>query len=348
MEYLFFDIECANCNDGKGKICSFGYCLCNENFSIIEKEDIIINPQAPFCLNGGYSRKDYITLAYPESVFLSSPTFSEHYEKIKSLLTAKDTFIVGHAVGNDVNFLLSECERFNLPLFSYDFYDTQEIHRLYTKSQNSHALSAICAEFDIEPTILHRSDEDAFMTMQVAKKLCELANCDFPSLLKMYPQCLGTVENICYRREKKRQAKSFIAFIANLRVINAVDKSLDNKVFTFSKKLESTDYAFSAGLVQAIANRGGYYTFTRNLSDFYVMNDTDDNKHPPFSNRIKKIKISTLLDMLKLSVDSLEKIDTDTYLSLYKSFPHHKLLTEYKDKQQKPTLKDVMMKKNKH
>ena len=52
MQYLFFDIECANCDGGNGKICSFGYVLTDENFNEIEKEDIIIDPKAPFHLRG--------------------------------------------------------------------------------------------------------------------------------------------------------------------------------------------------------------------------------------------------------------------------------------------------------
>ena len=39
MKYVFFDIECANCYQGKGKICSFGYVITNENFDVEEKYD---------------------------------------------------------------------------------------------------------------------------------------------------------------------------------------------------------------------------------------------------------------------------------------------------------------------
>lgn len=45
MNYLFFDIECANCFEGKAKICEFGYVLINEQFEIIKKELFLINPK---------------------------------------------------------------------------------------------------------------------------------------------------------------------------------------------------------------------------------------------------------------------------------------------------------------
>ena len=61
MEYLFFDIECANCDGGNGKICSFGYVLADSRLDVMEKRDIVINPKAPFKLKG-WGNKYYINL----------------------------------------------------------------------------------------------------------------------------------------------------------------------------------------------------------------------------------------------------------------------------------------------
>ena len=44
MNFLFFDIECANCFGGVGKIFSFGYVLTDEHFNILERDDILMNP----------------------------------------------------------------------------------------------------------------------------------------------------------------------------------------------------------------------------------------------------------------------------------------------------------------
>ena len=52
MKYLFFDIECANCFDGTGKICEFGYIQTDEKFNILEEDSIKINPCAPFDKKG--------------------------------------------------------------------------------------------------------------------------------------------------------------------------------------------------------------------------------------------------------------------------------------------------------
>ena len=74
MKYLFFDIECAD--GGKATICSFGYVIADLNFNIIEQRDILINPEAEFCLEGRKGRPD-VKLAYPKEDFLNAPTFDK-------------------------------------------------------------------------------------------------------------------------------------------------------------------------------------------------------------------------------------------------------------------------------
>lgn len=44
MRLLFFDIECANHYNGKGKICEVGYIITDEKFNILARKDIPINP----------------------------------------------------------------------------------------------------------------------------------------------------------------------------------------------------------------------------------------------------------------------------------------------------------------
>ena len=50
MRYLFFDIECSVVSKTMAKICAFGYCLTDEQFHILKKEDILINPRGGFHL----------------------------------------------------------------------------------------------------------------------------------------------------------------------------------------------------------------------------------------------------------------------------------------------------------
>ena len=46
--FLFFDIECANCFNGIGKMCSLGYVVINENFEILDEDDVVMNPETEF------------------------------------------------------------------------------------------------------------------------------------------------------------------------------------------------------------------------------------------------------------------------------------------------------------
>ena len=78
---LFFDIECSNGHD----ICSFGYLLVDNNFNILIKEDLLINPNAPFIL-AKKGEKPKIQLAYSELTFKKQPIFKHYYSKIKRLL----------------------------------------------------------------------------------------------------------------------------------------------------------------------------------------------------------------------------------------------------------------------
>ena len=56
MKYVFFDIECACVYKCVAKICAFGYVVTDENYNVLAKEDILVNPKGKFHLtdrNGG-------------------------------------------------------------------------------------------------------------------------------------------------------------------------------------------------------------------------------------------------------------------------------------------------------
>lgn len=44
MKYLFFDLEEATSKNNSLRICEFGYTMIDENFNILEKDNLIINP----------------------------------------------------------------------------------------------------------------------------------------------------------------------------------------------------------------------------------------------------------------------------------------------------------------
>jgi hypothetical protein len=120
MKYLFFDIECSVVSKTAAKICAFGYCLTDEQFHILEKEDILINPQGGFHLTDRKGTQGLV-LPYEYGNFKKCPTFLEKAEQIYALLQDKDTLVAGHATMNDVKYLNFESKRFSLPSFCFDF-----------------------------------------------------------------------------------------------------------------------------------------------------------------------------------------------------------------------------------
>lgn len=170
MNYLFFDIECANCFNGIGKICSFGYVLCDEKFSVIESDDLLMNPDTIF---DWYLFKEdsKCRLAYTREDYINNPKFPQHYKKIKSLLEASNQIIFGFGCQNDVATIATECLRYDLDLIDFNCHD---IHTVLEKIYEiKGGLGTYVEKFEI-PTAgmeFHDSKADAFFTMKVTEKL---------------------------------------------------------------------------------------------------------------------------------------------------------------------------------
>ena len=133
MKYLFFDIECANCNDRRGKIYSFGYIIADEGLNVIEDEkDIVMNPDVDKW--DWYVLKNI--LAYSKKDVESKSKFNKHYNKIKRLLEDKETIVCGFSVKDDVGYILDECERYKLEPIKIRFFDIQRLEAKISGSDN--------------------------------------------------------------------------------------------------------------------------------------------------------------------------------------------------------------------
>lgn len=184
--YLFFDIECS---DGF-HICSFGYTLVDKNFKILNKQDIVINPESKFILSSSKNRPK-IQLAYNEEYFFSQPNFSHFYQTIKRILTKENQIIVGHSISSDFHFLKYACKRYDLPELELKGYDTQKIYKEAFNKDHVQSLEGIVVELGIKNKLrFHKSSDDAHATMIVAKKMCENFNLSFNKLLEKYPNSL--------------------------------------------------------------------------------------------------------------------------------------------------------------
>jgi DNA polymerase III epsilon subunit-like protein len=191
MKYLFFDCECANCYNHEGKICSFGYVITDESFKIIEEQDLIINPDAPFdphVLGVGYNSID---LAYTPVRFKYAPKFDERYSSIMGLFVDPETTVFGYAVENDIGFLSSECRRYHKELLHFAYYDIQDIYRIYREWDRSPSLEDALKDLDVpfDDYAEHQSSDDAKMSMLLLKRMARDTGLSPKELIANYPTC---------------------------------------------------------------------------------------------------------------------------------------------------------------
>lgn len=335
MKYLFFDIECS---DGK-HICSFGYVLTDINFSVIEKKDILINPEAIFH-TGAWSKakrekseKDRgITLAYPKEEFVVSPKFEHYYQAIKELLTDKDTLVVGFACDNDARFINWACDRYKLPFINYTLFDMQRAYREYKEMPNQPALEKALEDLsvDISSHIPHRSDEDAEVTMLVAKGLCERLNITLQQLCQKYPSCEGIVADgkiefkhvdgsVCDggrysgSNNLRRNYKIFQTHMRKTKPKKGANLPLKGEKVCFSTVFEDKHFSEMLLLIDIVANYGGKCVTRASEASIYVTVDSPKTcrrqriieERIRKNARIKKVDMDEFLTIVGTSYDAL-------------------------------------------
>ena len=211
MNYVFFDVECANCLNGEGKICSFGFVKTDEHFNVLKKKDILINPNAKFLL-GNVRTGEGIKLAYPLYRFERSFIFPRYYQEIKELLEDKNTLCFGFAVHQDVSYLSYTCQRYSLPIIKFHFFDIQKLEQLMYMRKNPSGLDHLIEQFSLPSFTYHRSDDDALMTMEVFQKLLEVNDLTVSDVITKYPECINDTDHLLevlkehkLLREKKKE-----------------------------------------------------------------------------------------------------------------------------------------------
>ena len=179
MKYLFFDTECANCFDGIGKICEFGYVLTDENLNTLKSGIHLINPDAEF---DWYVKHKIIS--YKINEYESAPLYPEIYNNyLKELLESEDTVLVGHGVSNDLGFINDEIKRYELPGIKSKVIDASHVLRDFRNEKNAKSLKLILKELGIGQTkALHSSEYDAAMTLEYVKHMCNESGLTFSAL----------------------------------------------------------------------------------------------------------------------------------------------------------------------
>lgn len=292
MKYVFFDIECSNGHD----ICSFGYCKTDENFKILKKEDIVINPESKITL-APHDSQGKMELAYSQEYFLKQNPFDFYYPKIKELLTNEKHVLFGHSIGSDFGFLNIACRRYKLPLFEIEGYDTQKLHYKIYKTEHLESLEKIVEELGVEKTFLyHKSSEDAEATMYVAKTIFQENDISLSSPPDVLLECL--VKNNLTTIKKK---KTFADKVNDLRQAFLDREHIKCKVaFSDGFKIKKTrDQLY---IIRKLFEAGYDYTNKILNCDVFILDGQEGNRYNFYKylrSRGKQLKSRGYDDLMK-------------------------------------------------
>lgn len=256
--YLFFDIECANCFGGVGKMCSFGYVLTDGDFNVLDSQDVAMNPEAEFDWYL-FSAKNKCKLAYSKDYFRAQRSFSAYYKEIKKLLEEGGRRVIGFSSANDVGFVVAAWERYGLEPINFSAYDSAAIASSMTGEKRG--LSDWCAFFNIDTSNLtaHCSRDDAMMTMLLVKALCAQKNEGLEALLAAHKDSRLSVEKYLERREIKRRRDETIKKIEAMygkKSRALLSNEFSGQTFALSRKLmKNADDAYT--LADYILRNGG-------------------------------------------------------------------------------------------
>lgn len=304
MNYLYFDIECC---DGY-HMCSFGYVITNENFHVLDKKDIVINPQHEFKL-GRDKFNPRISLAYLESTFQKQKSFKYFYNEIKDLLTRPNQILLGHSITADIQYLKIACERYNLPILNLEVYDTQNFYYQWNKKYKTRSLDNIVKDLEVDISNLqeHKSCDDAEISMLVTKVICEKLNVSINELLELCDKSKrdGTKSGYSEKSLKRKFSKQLKDIAENY------PDRFSWKSICISDTIKETDYKLRIALIKEIFKKGYNYTCKASECDYFVHNndygerDLSCDYHIEEHHKdIKKITIEDLSKMLDIEITS--------------------------------------------
>ena len=298
MKYLFFDIECCDGNH----MCSFGYVIVNSNFEILEKKDLVMNPEKEFKL-GRDAFNPRIHLAYNEGTFRKQKSFKYFYNVIKNLLTSKEVVLLGHSIISDLKYLKIACKRYNLPILDLKVYDTQNFYYQFNKKYSSRSLDNIIKDLEINVYGLfkHKSDDDAYMSMLVTKEICKRLNCSINELLEICDKSLIETNK---KIEKSEKAKKRY-FSKKLKAIAEKYPKRDSwKSICLSDSIKENNIKGRFTLIRTIFDNGYNYTCKASICDYFVTGqeygERDLSCEHNIENGSRKITKITLKDLSKM------------------------------------------------
>lgn len=327
MKYLVFDIECC---DGK-HICEFGYVLIDEQFNVLERDCITINPGYKFKLTGREKESD-ISLAFPEEVYYNSHKFDFYYDRIKSILTTPDCQIIGFSLSNDAGFLATAYELYGKEPISFTYYDFQKLYQGYTKAKNRTSVEGFVEELQISDITLHKSDDDSWAVIRALQIIGEKENLTLPETLKMLKK-----RNNDYRAEKAKEHNLSLIEKINGGNLKAQNQFMKNFIHRLKLSEEKQDDLFFGknvcisshfqkkrfneflAIIERLYSLGATYTGKASTCDIFIEYQDGDEEEIRFASvkqaeeienkTIQVLSLEEALKALNLTLEDLNKVD---------------------------------------
>ena len=221
--YVFFDIECANCFNGEGKICEFGWAIVPSNFAQSNRGEYRINPgnglNYRFALLGRKGQDD-LHLRYEENdyeAYRKAPEFDNFISNIDFLFNQKDILIFGFNVLNDFGYLEYSYKRYRYKPLNIFAIDVQVLYKKLLDDNGS--LESIIKKYlseEAKNIVFHSSSYDAEATMLALKYLLNKFGITLEELIKQVgSECIISskwdVEVIKTNEDKRALRKQIIA-----------------------------------------------------------------------------------------------------------------------------------------
>ena len=319
MRILSYDIESTTGSHSDASMCTFGYCIADEQFNILEQRDIVMRPYTRRC-------EPRIKLHYDKAFIKAQQPFPFWYEEIKQLFESCD-LVVGFSVSNDVDFLNNACQVYKLEKITYDFVDVQLLHKTVYNKQNMCGLEGVANEFQIE-YLAHRSDEDARVTLLVLKHMADELSLSVEELLRKFhitPGTNNTIETVpC---SNGTYTKKEINYLINLfiekhrRHSRRYKGGLSYKSFAFSDEIRYCDVDLYRKIIKKIYDLNGRVGQIENCNHFVSKdgNITDkEKKSLSLRNEGRKRITSITLEKLMVMVGELPDIDFSSDVEVVK------------------------------
>lgn len=327
MKYLFFDLEFASSMGGVHSICEFGYVVVDKNFQILEKNNLIINPNIS---NAEWDYRALKTLlTRKKNKYEYRATFDKFYSLIAKIIQDAD-IVLGHSLDGDAKALNDDCIRYNLPSIDFDFYDIMYFYQDFKNSNDAISLTNILEELEVESNPnFHDAEADAENTMQAVKAILNKLEMSLEDLISVSPSSKNRNENfIISGIEKSNKRNQWIwefqdffkngkdvilhgkwqeylltSFIQTCEKSTSSKQVLDNKSIYLSINKEKTKLKPILSLVQFAVDAGAKIVLNKKECDILVKNNSaDDSK----------------LDIEKLNKERTKPIEIINYDDFYK------------------------------